>query len=482
MPTYDARTLTPAVVHLGVGDFHRAHQAVYLDRLAEQGERGWGLVGAGLRSRRMAGALAAQEGLYTVVERGAKAAAPRVVSVMQRYLYAPDGKESLLRAMSDPRTRAISMTITAPAYQTESSYRPTGTAFDYLVEALRRRKAGGLAGFTVVSCDNLPNNGAAARDCVLQTAELRDPRLARWIKEHVAFPSSMADRITPRADLEARRELRRDYGILDRCPVTTEAFSRWVVEDSFSDGRPPLDAVGVEFVADAQPFVKAKTALLNGSHCAIGYLGHALGHRTSAEAMRNPLMREVVVQMMEDEVTPLLGRVPGLDLASYRRTLLQRFADDAVADPLSRLCARGSVRMPNYLLPSLRAALTSGRQHRFLMLVLAAWIHHLRTHEGPVETLDDPRAEMLRSLARQGGDDPRPPLSLTGVFGSLGANQPLVQDLRHTLRGFRVRGVASVLSSWTRQERVPLQAGPATLITLRHRSELSEGGARASSS
>jgi fructuronate reductase/mannitol 2-dehydrogenase len=352
VPTYDVRALTPSVVHLGVGDFHRAHQAVYLDRLAERGERGWGLVGAGLRSRRMTGALTAQEGLYTVVERGAKAAAPRVVGVLQRYLYAPENKQALLQAMTDPRTRVITMTITAPAYQEDPSSSRTATAFDYLVEALSRRKAAGLPGFTVVSCDNLPDNGAAARDCVLRTAELRDPRLARWIGEHVAFPTTMVDRITPRADLELRRKLRRDHGVVDRCPVTTETFSQWVVEDSFCNGRPPLDEVGVEFVTDARPFLRAKTSLLNGSHCAIGYLGHPLGHRTSADAMADPLVRTVVVSMMEDEIAPLLKQVPGLHLGSYQRALLARFSDEAVADPLSRLCTRGSVRMPNYVLPS----------------------------------------------------------------------------------------------------------------------------------
>lgn len=481
VPSYDVHELTPAVVHLGVGAFHRAHQAVYLDRLAEAGERGWGLVGGGLRSSRMTESLTPQEGLYTVIERGDDPAPPHVVGVLQRYVYARDHAESLLQVLADARTRMVSLTITAPAYDVEPGPRVTSGAFDYLVEALARRRSAGLAGFTVVSCDNLPNNGAAAREATLRTAELRDPRLARWITEHVTFPTSMVDRITPPAGLGLRRELRQRHGVHDRCPVATETFSQWVLEDSFSNGRPPLDDVGVELVTDAQPFSRAKTRLLNGSHCAIGYLGSALGHTTSAEAMRDPLVARLVVSLMAQEVAPLLTSTRGLDLAAYQRTLLARFRDDAVADPLSRLCARGSVRMPNYVLPSLEEALLLGRQHRHLLLVLAAWIHHLRSHQGSAETLNDPRGEALRSLARQGGDDPRPLLSVTSVFGSLGSSEELVRELRGVLRALRLWGMAAVLDSATAPSRTVLRE-PTTASSDRRASETPDGESRAASS
>ncbi|HZG68531.1 MAG TPA: mannitol dehydrogenase family protein [Herpetosiphonaceae bacterium] len=468
VPGYDVRALTPAVVHLGVGAFHRAHQAVYFDRLAELGERGWGLVGSGLRSRRVGDDLGAQQGLYTVVERGREAPKPRVIGVMQRYIYAPHHQAPLLQAMADPRTRMVTLTITAGAYGGQLGHRRTGTAFDYLVEALRLRKAAGLPGFTVVSCDNLPDNGAAARDCVLGAAEMRDPRLANWISENVSFPTSMVDRITPAPDSRLALELRRQHGVYDRCPVATETFTQWVIEDSFCNGRPPLDAVGVQFVTDALPFVRAKMNLLNGSHCAIGFFGHALGHITSAEAMRDRLVSEAVARLMA-EVTPSLTKAPHLHLPSYQRAVVDRLADAAVADPIARLCQRGSIRIGNYILPSLNAALAKGHPCQLLLFVIAAWLHYLRTQDGAAGGLLDPRDSQLCSLARLGGDDPRPALAVTSVFGDLGSHEPSVWELRRSLRDIRMRGMAAALSSFTppqprmQSDRGLLPTGPGRL-------------------
>ena len=397
--------------------------------------------------------LAQQDGLYTVVERGASAPKPRVVGVMQRYIDARLDAEPLLQAIADRRTRMVTLTITASAYEAKADGPAEATAFDYLVEALRRRKATGSGGFTVVSCDNLADNGAVTRACVMRAAERRYPKLANWIRNNVAFPASMVDRITPPP--EASRltfDLRTNFGLHDRCPVATESFTQWVIEDSFCGGRPPLEGVGVEFVTDVRPFVQAKTRLLNGGHCAIAFLGHALGHRTSALAMHDPLVRQAITQMMEQEIAPTLGNGHRINLASYQRALLARLADEAVEDPIARLRQRGSIRMRNYLLPSLNAALAAGSPHRVLLLVLAAWIHHLRTYEGPKGALNDPLGGLLCTLARLGGDDPRAVLSLTSVFGDLRSHQPTVRALRLVLRHIDMRGMSSALSSLTAPE------------------------------
>jgi mannitol-1-phosphate/altronate dehydrogenase len=249
--------------------------------------------------------------------------------------------------------------------------------------------------------------------------------------------------------------LRTNFGLHDRCPVATETFTQWVIEDSFCGERPPLEEVGVKFVTNARPFVRAKTRLLNGSHCAIAFLGHGLGHRTSALAMRDPLVREAVAHMMAEEIAPILGDAPEVDVSSYQRALLVRLADEAVEDPIARLRQRGSIRMRNYLLPSLGAALSAGRPHGVLLLVVAAWIHHLRTYEGSTEALNDPLGGLLCSLARLGGDDPRAVLSVTSVFGDLRSHQPTVRALRLALRHIRRRGMRSALSAATGPQLAP---------------------------
>jgi mannitol 2-dehydrogenase len=447
VPSYHASDLVPSVVHLGVGAFHRAHQAVYLDRLAESGERGWGLVGSGLRSGRIGASLLPQDGLYTVVEQGPGARRPRVVGVMQRYLGCSGGHAQLLEALSDQRTQLVTMTVTAPAYAEAPQLLWRGTAFDYLVGALARRRRAGLGGFTVLACDNMTDNGAAARAAVLRLAQLRDPALARWIDTHVTFPTSMVDRITPAGDVRLRRELRLRHGYSDRCPIATEPFAQWVVEDEFAAARPPLDDVGVTFVTDARPYLTAKTSLLNASHCALGYLGSRLGHVTSAEAVRDPRVRPLVLRMMTDEVAPHLGEVPGLDLASYQRVLLGRFENEAMSDPLHRLRLKGSVRIAHYVAPSLRRAISRGTPYDVLALVLAAWIDHLRRHDGPLTDLADPRGSVLRALAHANGDDPRAVLAAVPELRDLVASTQLMELLGGYLTDLRTRDVACVLAS-----------------------------------
>ncbi len=416
VPSYDARSLRPGIVHLGSGVFHRAHQAVYLHDLAQAGVSDrWGVVGTGMRTRATLDDLARQDGLYSVTEIGPEGdRSVRVVGVVRDQVDAVADPQGLVRRMADPDTQVVTLTVTAPAYEPATTG-ATSSVFDLVVDALTLRRRTGLGPFTVLSCDNLPDNGSAARACVLAVAEARDPRLATWIAEHVTFPSSMVDRITPHADPVHGAWLRRRHGFVDAAPVVCESFRQWVVEDAFCAERPPLDAVGVQLIADARPFVAMKTSLLNATHVALGFLGGQAGHLTTAEAMRDPALAATITRLMRHEVAPLLDPVPGVDLEAYRADLLQRFANETLADPLERLRGRGSVRVLNYLAPSLRRAVHAGAPRSVMTDVLAAWITHLAHHGDAPEVATDPAAGLLLPLARTAAHDVRPFLVAAGV-------------------------------------------------------------------
>jgi fructuronate reductase/mannitol 2-dehydrogenase len=470
VPTYDRSALTPAVVHFSVGGFHRSHQLLYFDDVAQHGiSDGWGVVGVGLNSRDMKDALAPQDHLYTVVERSPDGERARVVGVMVDYHYAPDDPATVLDLLTDERTRMVSLTITGGGYRLDPQSgdfdaddvdlrwdlqepdRPR-TVFGFLVEALDRRRRANLPPFTVVSCDNMHRNGDAARAAVVGFARLRDEVLARWIADRVSFPSSMVDRITPHTTPEQREAVAQRYGVADNWPVITEPFSQWVIEDTFCNGRPPLDQVGVRFVSDVADYELMKTRLLNASHCALGYLGSLAGYSSIDQVMADPLFATYVAQLMDDEVTPLLPPPDGIDLAEYKRTLLQRFANPAIADQLTRLCRRGSTKMPHHLLPSLRQALAEGRPHTLLTLAVAAWCAYLRgvDPQGRRIEIDDPRADLLQTLANAGGTDPRPLLSERLIFGDLGGNPGFVAELTEALERLDRDGVRATLTAAVR--------------------------------
>ncbi len=458
VPTYDRRDLVPSVVHIGVGGFHRAHQALYFDDLARQGETGWGLVGVGLRHPQMGEVLRAQNGLFTVVERGPDGDRARVVGSMVRYLYAPDDPEAVLQALAQPQTRLVTLTITGAGYRVDDDdgvrhdlaqpHRPT-TMVGFVVEALARRRTTGAGPFTVLSCDNLPDSGAAARAAVLGFASLRDPDLAAWVEDQVTFPSSMVDRITPETSPEVRDRIQETFGICDRWPVVTEPFRQWVVEDDFCTERPPLERVGVRFVDDVGPHKIVKARVLNAGHCALGYLGSLAGHGTTHEAMGDPSVREAVERMLREEVLPLLPTVQGVDADSYLDETLERFANPAIGDTLARLARRGTVKMPSYLLPSLHEALAQHRPHRLLLLAVAGWLRYLRGHDldGRPLTVEDPEVEQLTALARGRGQDARRLLGMRSVFGALGDSPAVVADLRELVRLLDQGGLPAALGS-----------------------------------
>jgi mannitol-1-phosphate/altronate dehydrogenase len=450
VPTYDRSSLEAGVVHIGVGGFHRAHQAVYFDELAEQRvSMDWGIVGVGLRSGRMRAALAPQDCLYTVLERGAGGERARVVGAMRGCLVGPQDPETVVGMLSRPQTRLVTVTVTGGGYHVDPATGALDTcappiAHDlrhprfpvslpgYLAEALDRRRRGGIAPFTVLSCDNVPGNGAVVRQAVTELAARRDPALGRWIEARVSFPHSMVDRITPRTTIDARRALAAEYGVDDRWPVITEPFSQWVVEDDFCNRRPPLERVGVEFVADVAPYEQVKKRLLNGTHCALAYLGLLGGHATTAQAMADPRLRALVTRLMDEEVAPLLPPIPALDAREYARTIRERLANPGIADQLTRLAARGSTKLPAYLLPSLAQARRERRPCGLLATAVAAWMLCLREPEQ--YGIEDAHLDRLRMFAIDGGDDPRALLRERWLFGELSADEGLAEMVAASMR------------------------------------------------
>ena len=445
VPIYDRAALQPAIVHFGVGGFHRAHQAVYLDELAQLGYTDCGVIGVCMRHRTMRDALRPQDWLYTVAERGDGEERARVVGVLRDVLYAFDDFSAVIDALTAPATSIVSLTITGGAYDSD----PSGDidVFAFIVEALARRRKAGLAPFTVLSCDNVPMNGAMAREATLRWAAARDHGLAAWIESEVAFPSSVVDRITPKTTPEARRFVEERFGIADGWPLIAEPYSQWILEDDFSNGRPALEEVGVQLVDDVAAYQRMKKRLLNGGHCALGYIGLLAGYERTDEAMNDPAIRGYLQDLLCDEISPLLGEVPGIDLGDYIDTLLDRFANPGVGDQLSRLAERGSVKMPSYLLPSAEDALRRGAPAGLLPAAVAAWIRCLRGTDLNGDRLEiaDPMADRLGRLARAGGTDPRPVLNERSVFGDLGRSRAFATAVERSLRALERSGLDGML-------------------------------------
>ncbi|MEG9249246.1 HAD-IA family hydrolase [Arthrobacter sp. Soc17.1.1.1] len=466
LPAYNPADLRHGVVHFGVGGFHRAHQGVYFDELAGRGlAMDWGVIGVGLHRREMKDMLERQDHLYTVIERGAEEDSARVIGSMVDYLYAPEDPEAVLATLASERTRLVTLTVTGSSYHVDPvtgefqaddediaedlahPERPA-TVFGYIVEALRRRREQGLPPFTVLPCDNMQRGGEVARTAVVSLARLRDADLADWIDREGAFPSSMVDRITPTTSPGERDAVVDRFGLDDAWPVLTEPFAQWIIEDSFCNGRPPLDEVGVHFVDDVEPFELMKTRLLNAGHCALGYYGLLLGYRTTAEAMADDVVRGFLTAFL-DEVIPLLPAIPGIDLGEYRDSLLGRLSNASMEDQLERLTRRSSTKVSDYVLPSLLAALDQDSAHRMLLLTIAGWFRYLRgvDEQGAEYDVQDARADEMRPLAEGGRFDAW--IGDASVFADLADRKDIVEELQELVDQLDARGARAVLDAET---------------------------------
>lgn len=412
-PAYDREALTPGIVHIGLGAFHRAHQAVYTDDALAVEFGPWGIVGASLRSVEIARDLRAQDCLYSVVARAPSGDRARVIGSILDAVPATQERERLLSLLSDDAIRLATLTVSEKAYGIDPSTggldpdhpsvkadlanpRAPCSAIGLIVGALARRREARLAPFTVLCCDNLPANGRIVRRLTLEMAERRDPALAGWIAAEGRFPSSMVDRIVPAATDETRALAARLIGKCDAVALETEPFTQWVVEDAFVSGRPAWEAGGALFVADVGPYEKMKLRMLNGSHSLIAYLGQLHGLELVRDVLARPEHAARVRAHME-AATATLDPVPGIDLALYRDQLLARFASPSIAHRTAQIAMDGSQKLPQRIFAPAMEVLAAGGEAEAFACVTALWLAYLRR----TKHADDPRAAELRTAAEK---------------------------------------------------------------------------------
>lgn len=455
-PGYDRTGVECGIAHIGVGGFHRAHQALAIDRLLEQGlARDWGVLAVGVlpSDAAMRDALDARDGRYTLVEKYADGRwEARDVGSILEFAHAPDDRRAAIERLADPAIRILSLTITEGGYPVD---RETGAfvpgapapAFDLIVAALRRRRELGHAPFAVLSCDNIQHNGAVARAAVTGFARQTDPELAHWIEAEVAFPSSMVDRITPATTKADRTEITRRFGADEPWPVVAEPFFQWVIEDDFPQGRPPWERAGAQLVADVEPYELMKLRLLNASHQALCYFARLLGYEFVADAARDPDIAALLRRYMRQEGTPTLRPVPGVDLAAYTESLVERFANPEVADTVARLCADSSDRIPAWLLPVVRERRAAGARTPLAAAVVASWARYAEgaDEQGePIEVVDRRREAVIAAAARQRAQ-PDAFLRQHDLFGDLADDAVFTADYLAALRSLHSEGARETL-------------------------------------
>jgi mannitol 2-dehydrogenase len=477
VPTYQRDgAVTEGIVHVGVGGFHRAHLAFYVDKLMQShGVANYAICGVGLQpfDAGMRDALGSQDRLYTLIERSANGSVANVIGSINSYLFAPDDREAVIAKMAHPDTHIVSLTITESGYyynenthklQTEhpdiqfdldpANEKAPRTTFGFLYAALARRHKQGLNPFTVMSCDNMQKNGSITRAMLQSFASEKNPEVAQWIAERGAFPNSMVDRITPQTSATDKIALAEKFGIEDSWPVVTEPFTQWVIEDQFSDGRPAFEKVGVQVVKnvhDVEQFEKHKLRLLNGSHSAIGYAGQLAGFKYVHEVMENPVFREFVWQMMQEEVKPLLPDIPGVDINQYSNTLIERFSNPTIMDQLPRICLNASGKIPQFIMPSIAEAIWVTGPFRRLCFVTAAWFHYINgvDDRGNTFEVDDPMREELQAKARAGGANPAELLSIKNLFGDdLRGDKRFLQEVTTAMESISRDGVLKTLPNY----------------------------------
>lgn len=444
-PAYDRARIKPGVVHLGIGAFHRAHQADVFDRALAGGDPRWGIRGVSLRSPGVRDQLNPQDGLYSLVVRNGADVQTRVVGAVADVMVAPENPAAVVSALADPDTHLITLTVTEKGYRLDpssgaliegdpevaadlASLDSPRTAPGFLAAGLAERRARGLNPLTVISCDNLPHNGTRVRDAVLAVARRHDPGLSDWIEGHCAFPQTMIDRIVPATTLEDRRDLAVGLGAEDHGMVKTEPFTQWVIEDRFAGPRPDFESLGVQITSAVAPWEDAKLRLLNGAHSAMAYLGGLAGLRFVHEVVAEPVFA-TFVDCLWDEAVATLDPPVGLDLSAYRVALKARFANAALEHRTHQIAMDGSQKLPQRLLAGATMRLDRGLPIHALALAIAGW---MRWQDGTDETgaahvVDDPLAsETARLIARTPDTLERAAalLSLEAVFPQRLATDP----------------------------------------------------------
>ncbi|AGF71149.1 mannitol dehydrogenase family protein [Corynebacterium halotolerans] len=472
VPHYDRSRITPGIVHFGVGGFHRAHQAMYLDRLMQSGEAlDWGIIGMGVMPGdvRMRDALAGQDHLYTLSTKVADGhVEQRVIGSIIDYIFTPDDPTAAVATLADPRIRIVSLTVTEGGYNIDPAtgefdhgnghiahdraelragrHDSLRTFFGLITAALQTRRTAGMAPFTVMSCDNIQGNGDLAEHYFLAFAESVDPALAEWMRREVAFPNSMVDRITPETTDDDRAEIAAT-GYIDAWPVVAEDFTQWVLEDRFVAGRPAFERVGVEVVDDVVPYELMKLRLLNASHQGLCYFGHLAGHHMVHGVLADERFRRFLLAYMEREATPTLRPLPGVDLDAYRHKLIERFGNAAVKDTVPRLCAESSDRIPKWLLPVVRENLANGGDVTLSAAIVASWARYAEgvDEQGRSITVVDRLAGRLQENASHNRVDILAFLRDRELFGDLADLPAFTEPYARVLRSLHEKGAEATL-------------------------------------
>lgn len=470
-PAYDRASTRIGIVHLGAGAFHRAHQAAYIDALLAD-EPDWAICAVSLRNPDVRDALRPQDGLYALAEIGERPRL-RVIGAIRELLCARDEGDAVLARLADPAVRLVTLTVTEKGYCLGADGLDFGhpdivhdlaspespvSAIGLVVAGLRMRHAAGTAPYTVLSCDNLADNGGRLRRAALQYAQRLDPALAHWIEAEVAFPRSMVDSITPATDDALRERVAAQLSCFDAWPVQREPYAQWVVEDDFRNGRPALERVGVVMSGDIAGHDRAKLRLLNAPHSALAYLGSLMGIETVAEAMRTPVLAAFVETLMWVDIAPSVGAPAGFDARGYVDAILARFRNPAIRHLLSQIAWDGSQKIPVRLLGTIGDALASGRPVDRLCLPIAGWLHFVvRQAKGGI-ALVDPLDEALRRIGRAATGDARHDvaafLALDPVFAPLAGDARFVDALRAAYAALGDGGpgaIASALADATRE-------------------------------
>ncbi|WP_405415326.1 mannitol dehydrogenase family protein [Maribacter sp. Asnod1-A12] len=446
-PTFDRTSLKVGIVHVGVGGFHRAHQAFYTNLLQEKENASeWGICGIGLRKgdQKIHDVLQKQDGMYTLIVKHPDGNIDsQVIGSIIDFKLGYDTPKLVIDQMAHPNTKIVSLTITEGGY----NFNPATGEFDFenadvqyelqhpndpktiygfLTAAIKKRKEDGLPAFTVMSCDNIQHNGDVAKEMLLTFAQKQDAELAAYIEKEVSFPNSMVDRITPvttQADIDY---LKNTYGYKGEWPVTCEPFIQWVIEDNFSNGRPNFESVGVQFVLDVKPYEKMKLRLLNAGHSVLGILGAIHGHPTINACMEDEVFVSYLREFMDNEATPVLDKLEGIDLVEYKDSLQERFANPNIKDSVSRICSESSAKLPKFLIATIQDNLANGGNVKHATLVIAAWCYYSDkgvNKNGESIEIIDALQDQLHQAASKTNEDPLAFIKQESLFGNLAQNE-----------------------------------------------------------
>ena len=454
-PTYDRPLLKEGIIHIGVGGFHRSHQAYYIHQMIEKfGAHNWAICGVGLREadRKMASTLRDQDYLYTLITQYPNGNIEnKIIGSITEYLLAVDNTQAVIDKMAHPDTKIVSLTITEGGYnfnpntgefnfqnpdiQHELNHpNEPRTVYGYLTAALKKRYDNGIPPFTILSCDNIQHNGDMIRKMLLAFSQKQDSTLSQWIEAKVAFPNSMVDRITPFTTDELRTYLQIQYDVIDNWPVVCEPFIQWVIEDKFSNGRPELEKLNVQFVPDVTPYEKMKIRLLNAGHSTLGIPGAIHGHPTIDQCMNDEVFRDFLRAFMDTEVTPILGKIEGIDVEKYKDTLEERFANANIKDSVSRICSESSAKLPKFLIPTIQENLENGGPIQYATFLLAAWCYYSDKGQDengqPIKIIDAQKIE-LHEASKHTESNWTSFLKLRDIFGDLTENEIFIKEYTH---------------------------------------------------